>query len=156
MVAAAASDRARQRSIDMRFAEAIASSALTVALAACAQTPPHESVATTSASEKPHPTTADYRRYVKGNVPAFSSARVYDWDAPDPNHVVVWTSSAEAYLLTLFGACFGLESTHTILLSADGGTVRAGAAAVMVGTERCAIQLVERLDARAMKVDGLH
>ncbi|HEV7491997.1 MAG TPA: DUF6491 family protein, partial [Rhodanobacteraceae bacterium] len=128
---------------------------LALVLAACAQTPPRENAVATSASAKPHPTTADYRRYIKGNVPAFSSARVYDWDAPDPNHVVMWTSSAEAYLLTLFGACFGLESTHTILLSAEGSTVRPGAAAVMVGSERCTIQFVERLDARAMKVDGL-
>lgn len=140
----------------MRFANILAGSVLAIALAACAQTPPRENVAAAAASAKPHATTADYRRYIKGNVPAFSSARVYDWDAPDPSHVVVWTSSAEAYLLTLFGACFGLDSAHTILLSAEGNTVRPGAAAVMVGSERCTIQFVERLDARAMKVDGVH
>lgn len=140
----------------MRHADVLAGSVLALALAACAQTPSRDSAASTSATAKPHPTTADYRRYIKGNVAAFSSARVYDWDAPDPDHVVVWTSSAEAYLLTLFGACFGLDTTHTILLSAEGSTVRAGAAAVMVGPERCPIQFVERLDARAIKVDGLH
>ncbi|HET7925224.1 MAG TPA: DUF6491 family protein, partial [Rhodanobacteraceae bacterium] len=95
------------------------------------------------------------RRYVRGNVQAFNSSNVTDWDSPDPQHVVVWTSPAEAYLLTLFGACFGLESASTILLSADGGVVRPGAAAVMVGAERCRIQFVEKLDARAMKADKL-
>jgi len=127
-----------------------------LSLAACTQSRTHENPKGAAASAKPQPTTADYRRYIKGNAGVFSSASVYDWQAPDPNHVVVWTSPAEAYLLTLFGACFGLDSVQTILLSGDGGTVRAGAAAVMVGAERCPIQTVERLDARAMKADGVH
>ena len=141
----------------MRFVPAIASVALALCLAACASAPPaHEpSSPHSDAAAKPHPTTADYRRYVRGNVQAFNSSNVTDWDAPDPQHVVVWTSPAEAYLLTLFGACFGLESASTILLSADGGVVRPGAAAVRVGSERCRIQFVEKLDARAMKADKL-
>lgn len=142
----------------MRFVPAIASLALAAALAACTSTPPaHGDAQTTRADapSKPRPTTNDYRRYVRGNVQAFNSSSVTDWDSPDPQHVVVWTSPAEAYLLTLFGACFGLDSASTILLSADGGVVRPGAAAVMVGTERCRIQFVEKLDARAMKADKL-
>lgn len=140
----------------MRFLNVLAGSAFALVIAACAQAPTLGGAARTETPAKPHPTTADYRRYIKGDVPAFSSARVYDWDAPDLSHVVVWTSASEAYLLTLFGACFGLDTTHTILLSAEGGTVRAGAAAVMIGGQRCPIQFVERLDARAIKVDGLH
>ena len=141
----------------MRPVLAIASVALATALAACASAPPSHNDASSrsDAAAKPRPTTNDYRRYVRGNVQAFNSSSVTDWDAPDPQHVVVWTSPAEAYLLTLFGACFGLESASTILLSADGGVVRPGAAAVMVGSERCRIQFVEKLDARAMKADKL-
>jgi len=142
----------------MRPVLAIASVALATALAACASAPPSHNDASSSRSDaaaKPRPTTNDYRRYVRGNVQAFNSSNVTDWDAPDPQHVVVWTSPAEAYLLTLFGACFGLESASTILLSADGGVVRPGAAAVVVAAERCRIQFVERLDARAMKADKL-
>jgi hypothetical protein len=146
------------RRIDMRLVRAIASAALATALAACASAPPSHNDAQaprSDAAAKPRPTTNDYRKYVRGNVQAFNSSNVTDWDAPDPQHVVVWTSPAEAYLLTLFGACFGLESAATILLSADGGVVRPGAAAVMVGSERCRIQFVEKLDARAMKTDKL-
>ncbi|HKE47674.1 MAG TPA: DUF6491 family protein [Rhodanobacteraceae bacterium] len=130
--------------------------AFAVALAACASTRSHDDTTAAAAPDKPRATTNDYRRYIRGNVPAFNSARIIDWDSPDPNHVVVWTSPAEAYLLTLIGACLGLESTKTILLSADGGVVRPGGAAVMVGPDRCPIQLVDRLDAKAMKADGLH
>jgi len=147
------------RRFDMRLVLAIASAVLAAALTACSSTPPSRSDAAAAprsdAAAKPRPTTNDYRRYVRGNVQAFNSSSVTDWDAPDPQHVVVWTSPAEAYLLTLFGACFGLDSASTILLSADGGVVRPGAAAVMVGSERCRIQFVEKLDARAMKADKL-
>jgi hypothetical protein len=142
----------------MRFVSAIASIALAMSLAGCASAPPVRNDAPSPRSDeasKSRPTTADYRRYVRGNVQAFDASNVTDWDAPDPQHVVVWTSPAEAYLLTLFGACFGLESASTILLSADGGVVRLGAAAVRFGSERCRIQFVEKLDARAIKADKL-
>jgi hypothetical protein len=138
----------------MRFVLAIASLVLASALAACTSAP-LASAPKSEAPSKARPTADDYRRYIRGNVQAFDSSSVTDWDAPDPQHVVVWTSPAEAYFLTLFGACFGLESASTILLSADGGVVRPGAAAVMVGAERCRIQSVEKLDARAMKADKL-
>jgi hypothetical protein len=140
----------------MRFVLAIASLVLAGALSACTSAPHARNDAVAAkADAKPRPTTDDYRRYVRGNVQQFNSSNVTDWDAPDPQHVVVWTSPAEAYLLTLFGACFGLESASTILISADGGVVRPGAAAVMVGAERCRIQFVEKLDARAIKADKL-
>jgi uncharacterized protein DUF6491 len=140
----------------MRFVLAIASVLFAFALTACTSAPP-AAAANSNAPSKPHPTANDYRRYIRGNVQAFNSSSVTDWDAPDPQHVVVWTSPAEAYFLTLFGACFGLDTASTILLSADGGgVVRPGAAAVMVGAERCRIQFVEKLDARAMKADKLH
>ncbi len=138
----------------MRLAGIIGLLALTPAVSSCAH--PRGDDSEPSASARPAATAADYRRYIRGNVHAFSSARVYDWNAPDPSHVVVWTSPAEAYLLTLSGACFGLENAHTIFLAAEDGTVRPGSAAVAIGAERCRIQFVDRLDARAMKADGVH
>jgi len=132
----------------MRFVLAIASLALACALTACTSASPVRNDAPAAkADAKPRPTADDYRRYARGNVQAFNSSNVTDWDAPDPQHVVVWTSPAEAYLLTLFGACFGLETSQSILL---------GDGAVMVGPERCAISKVERLDARRMGADGVH
>jgi uncharacterized protein DUF6491 len=144
----------------MRIVVAIASVVVVALLAACAGGPARNDVSASRSSAatapaKPRPTTDDYRRYIRGSVSAFNSSGVTDWDSSDPNHVVVWTSPAEAYLLTLFGACFGLDSATTILLAADGGVVRPGAAAVMIGAERCRIQFVDKLDARAIKADGL-
>jgi len=115
-------------------------------LAACATPAAHDAHADAKAPPKQRATTDDYLRYVQGNAPSFGSKNVTDWTAPDPNHVVVRVSPIEAYLLTLFGACFGLETSQTILL---------GDGAVRVGPERCPISKVERLDARAMKADGV-
>lgn len=116
-------------------------------LAACASSATHDANAAAKAPPKQRATTDDYLRYVQATVPSFGSKNATDWNAPDPNHVVVWISPAEAYLLTLFGACFGLETSQSILL---------GEGAVMVGPERCAISKVERLDARRMRADGMH
>ena len=116
-------------------------------LAACASPATHDANAAAKAPPKQRATTDDYLRYVQATVPSFGSKNATDWNAPDPNHVVVWISPAEAYLLTLFGACFGLETSQSILL---------GDGAVMVGPERCAISKVERLDARRMRADGVH
>ena len=141
----------------MRLVVAIAMASLMILATSCTQHDARTNASSPSASAQPktRPTTNDYRRYMRGSVGAFSSSRVVDWDSPDPSHVVVWTSPAEAYLLTLFGACFGLQSAQTILLAAQDGVVRPGEAAVSVGPEHCRIQFVDRLDAKAMKADGL-
>jgi hypothetical protein len=140
----------------MRTFRAILVSLIVVMLAACAQPSARDSTGAKTATAKPRPTADDYRRYFRGHVTSFRASGLTDWDAPDPSHVVVWVSPLEAYFLTLYGACFGLEHATTILLSAEGGVLRAGGGAIMVGSERCSVQNVEKLDARAMKADGVH
>ena len=131
----------------MQTSKTIGLALLTGALAACATQATHDANADSKAPPKQRATTDDYLRYVQGNVRSFGSRNPTDWTAPDPNHVVVRVSPVEVYLLTLAGACFGLEKSQSILI---------GGGAVMVGPERCTISKVERLDARAMKADGVH
>jgi opacity protein-like surface antigen len=132
----------------MQISKTLAIALLASMLAACAASAKHDANADAKAPPKQRAATDDYLRYVEaGSVPSFGSKNATDWTAPDPNHVVVWVSPAEAYLLTLVGACFGLETSQSILL---------GNGAVMVGPERCPVSKVERLDARAMKADGVH
>jgi hypothetical protein len=131
----------------MRTSKTLAAALLASALAACATPAAHDANTPAKAPPKQRATTDDYLRYVQGTTPSFGSKNVTDWNAPDPNHVVVWVSPAEAYLLTLIGACFGLETSQTILLSPG---------VVMVGPERCPISKAERLDTRRMRADGVH
>jgi hypothetical protein len=120
---------------------------LVSALAACAAPAAHDANAPSKAPPKQRATTDDYLRYVQAAVPSFGAKNPTDWNASDPNHVVVWVSPIEAYLLTLSGACFGLETSQSILV---------GNGTVMVGPERCPVSKVDRLDARRMKADGVH
>ncbi len=116
---------------------------LTTLLAGCVQSPVRDA---------PTKARLDYRDYVIGGAIAFDFNRVDNWDSPDPDQVVVWTSPKEAYLLTLFGPCFALDHATTILLSSH-GSVRAGNDAVIVAGERCRIHRIDRLDARRLKAD---
>jgi hypothetical protein len=155
-IVAVARTTARRRRFPMRTFRAILVSAAVLAVASCAQPVARDPAGTASPAPKSRATADDYRRYFRGHVTSFRASGLTDWDAPDPNHVVVWVSPLEAYFLTLYGACFGLEHATTILLSADGGVMRPGGGAIMVGSERCSVQGVEKLDARAMKADGVH
>lgn len=92
----------------------------------------------------------DYQSYVVGSAPWFNFQRLSDWSSPDPSHVVVWTTPSQAYLLTLFGACFSLADAPTIMLSTH-GMVSAGNDAVIVQGERCPIQRIDRLDGRRLR-----
>jgi hypothetical protein len=116
---------------------------LATLLAGCAQSPVRDA----PAKAKP-----DYRDYVVGGAMAFDFNRVDNWDSPNPGEVVVWNGPNEAYLLSLFEPCFGLDHAATILLSSH-GSVRAGSDAVIVNGERCRIQRIDRLDARRLKAD---
>ena len=145
----------------MRTLTAILVSAFVVLLDSCSQPDPRQSATqdpadTRAPTTKVRPTADDYRRYLRGHVTSFRATGLTDWDAPDPNHVAVLVSPLEAYFLTLYGACFGLEHATTILLSAEGGVMRPGGGAIMVGSERCGVQTVDKLDARALKADGVH
>ena len=117
---------------------------LSTLLAACAPSPVRNDAA---AKAKPN-----YRDYVQGGAIAFDFNRVDNWDSPSPDQVVVWTSPNEAYLLSLFGPCFGLDHAATLVLSSR-GSVHAGSDAVIVAGERCRIHRIDRLDARRLKAD---
>ncbi|HET9834786.1 MAG TPA: DUF6491 family protein [Rhodanobacteraceae bacterium] len=121
-------------------------SLLLILLAACAQQP-----ARTSASAASHHTQIDYARYIVRPVGEFSFSSLYDWDSNDPNHAVVWVSPIEAYRLTLLGVCFDLQNAPTILLTSHNGQVNAGLDSIIVRNDRCAIQAIDKLDAKAIK-----
>ncbi|HJU27374.1 MAG TPA: DUF6491 family protein, partial [Rhodanobacteraceae bacterium] len=93
----------------------------------------------------------DYAKYVTGAVGMFSFSSLYDWDSNDPSHAVVWTTPFQAYRLTLLGPCFDLQNAPIIALTSQGGTVTAGLDSVLVRGERCGIQSIDKLDAKAIR-----
>ncbi len=122
---------------------------LSTSLCACVQQPARSS----SGAGEPAATHTgiDYAKYVTSTVGMFSFTSLFDWDSNDPDHVVVWTTPFQAYRLTLLGVCFDLQNTPTIALTSNGGTVTAGLDSVLVRHERCTIQTIEKLDAKAIR-----
>lgn len=119
---------------------------LTVALAACAQQPAHQS------SEHASSQTIDYGKYVQGDVPWFNFTSLYSWDSNQVGYVVVWTSPVQAYRLQLVGPCLGLQTaTGVIGLTSQDGLVSSNRDAVIAGGDRCGIMRIQRLDAKAIK-----
>ena len=125
---------------------------LAASLCACAQQPPRSADAATLAADTgSRHTGIDYSKYVVRTVGMFSFSSLYDWDSNDPTHAVVWTTPFEAYRLTLLGPCFELQHAPIIGLTSNGGTVTAGLDSVLVRGDRCTIQTIEKLDAKAIR-----
>src|SRR5581483_1787852 len=125
---------------------------LSAAQCTCAQQPPRsaDTAAPTAADTGSRHTGIDYSKYVVRTVGMFSFSSLYDWDSNDPSHAVVWTTPFEAYRLTLLGPCFELQHAPIIALTSNGGTVTAGLDSVLVRGDRCTIQTIEKLDAKAI------
>ncbi|MGH8213739.1 MAG: DUF6491 family protein [Rhodanobacteraceae bacterium] len=126
-----------------------------LALCACAQQParsPEAAAPVPSGGETATSRHAgiDYSKYVTRTVGMFAFSSLYDWDSNDPGHAVVWTTPFEAYRLTLLGPCFELQHAPIIALTSNGGTVTAGFDSVLVRGDRCTIQTIEKLDAKAI------
>lgn len=127
--------------------------ALLLTLAGCMQTvhgpagPQAPGASATRGAAKPK---LDYREYTTGVALSADFSRLDDWDSPDPEHVVLWSTPNRAYLLTLFGPCYELNGAPTIALTGR-SFVRADADAVLVRGERCRIQRIEQLDTRRLK-----
>ena len=125
---------------------------LAVSLGACAQQPARNAAGAAPAAETGAKHTGiDYAKYVTRTVGMFSFSSLYDWDSNDPTHAVVWTTPFEAYRLTLLGPCFELQHAPIIALTSNGGTVTAGLDSVLVRGDRCTIQTIEKLDAKAIR-----
>lgn len=124
---------------------------LILVLGACAQQSARKSDAPAAGETATKHAGFDYAKYVTGTVGMFSFTSLYSWDSNDPTHAVVWTTPFEAYRLSLLGPCFELQNAPIIALTSNNGIVTAGLNSVLVRGDRCTIQTIEKLDARAIR-----
>ena len=95
-----------------------------------------------------------YRSHAGAPVPSFHFfGRLDSWTPLGDSAVAVWTRPNEAYLLTLFGPCNGLEFTPFIGLTSSVGTVSARFDKVLVRDTGsinmpCTIQQIQPLDVK--------
>ena len=78
--------------------------------------------------------------------------RLEEWEAVDDEHLVVWTSRREAWLLQVWPNCNGLISSPTIALTSSVHRVYANIDKVLLAQhEVCRIQDIRSIDVAALK-----
>jgi hypothetical protein len=115
-------------------------------LAACSSTVPrHES----DAQER-----ARYASYAGEPQENFTwLGRYYSWDALGDNHLVLFTTPNDAYLITVQPPCTDLPFAQGIGLSSTGNTVHARLDSVIVKGWRCPINEIRKVDYTKMRAD---
>jgi hypothetical protein len=115
-------------------------------LAACSSTVPrHES----DAQQR-----ARYASYAGAPQDSFTwLGRYYSWDALGDNHLVLFTTPNDAYLITVQPPCTDLDFAQGIGLTATGSTVHARLDSVIVKGWRCPINEIRKVDYTKMRAD---
>jgi hypothetical protein len=117
----------------------------TVLLGACSGTP---------AREDTHASLDRYYRYAGEPIERFSYlGPLNGWDVLDGEHLVVYTSVNDGYLLTVELPCRDLQFKQAIALSSTGSSVTRGADFVTVGPDRCRISEIRKVDYGQLKRD---
>jgi Family of unknown function (DUF6491) len=77
----------------------------------------------------------------------------YSWESLGDNHIVVYTTPSDAYLLTVTPPCNDLNFVQSIGLTATAGTVYPRLDSVKVKGWRCPIAEIRRIDYARMRAD---
>ena len=77
----------------------------------------------------------------------------YSWESLGDNHLVVYTTPSDAYLLTVTPPCNDLNFVQSIGLTSTAGTVYPRLDSVKVKGWRCPIAEIRRIDYARMRAD---
>jgi len=129
-----------------RAAARLLAAAMLALLAACSSTVPrHES----DAQQR-----ARYAAYAGEPQDSFTwLGSYYSWDALGDNHLVLFTTPNDAYLITVQPPCTDLNFAQAIGLTATASTVHARLDSVIVKGWRCPINEIRKLDYTKMRAD---
>jgi hypothetical protein len=92
------------------FLQALSIATATMSLAACADAP---------SKPDPHSSLAQYERFAGAPVDSMPFMRLDSWQPLDDEHVVIWTSPREAYLLKVWPNCDWMVITPSIGLTSS-------------------------------------
>jgi hypothetical protein len=95
-----------------------------------------------------------YLQYAGAPIDQFTYLSHYDsWRSLSRTQLVVWTTTNEAYLLTVREPCINLQFTQRIGLTSTAGTVSSRLDSVLVDHERCQITQIRPVDYKKMRAD---
>ena len=100
----------RLRSETSPVLHACAIAVVAMALAACADSP---------SKPDPHSTLAQYQQFAGTPIDSMDFIRLDSWQPVDDQHLVIWTSPREAYLLTVWPNCDWMVITPDIALTSS-------------------------------------
>lgn len=93
-----------------------------------------------------------YLDYTGAPIKEFHSWRLDSWEAVGRNKLVVWSSTNEAYLLTVWDTCQNLQFANHVGVSSTMHSISTFET-VRVGRERCPISEIRPIDIKRMKAD---
>ncbi len=115
-------------------------------LTACASGPPQKT-AQDVALER-------YQSYAGPPLPYFTwLGRFYSWEPLGKDHLVVFTTSFDAYLLKVWPPCDMRFVVNAIGVTSTSSTVSARLDSVIAGRQRCPIDEIRRIDYRRMRAE---
>ena len=95
-----------------------------------------------------------YLQYAGAPIDHFTYLSHYDsWRSLSRTQLLVWTTSNDAYLLTVREPCINLQFTQRIGLSTTAGTVSNRLDFVLVDHDRCQITEIRPVDYKKMRAD---
>ncbi|HEY4365797.1 MAG TPA: DUF6491 family protein [Steroidobacteraceae bacterium] len=96
-----------------------------------------------------------YSQYAGEPISSFSLlGGLYNWSSLGKDKVAVWTTSSQAYLLTVQLPCNELPFAQRIGVTSAGSTVSKGLDFVKVGHQKCPIAEIRPIDYRRMQQDA--
>jgi hypothetical protein len=98
------------------------------------------------------PAVERYSKYALAPVDSFTAFRIDSWTSLSRNQLLIWPHFDEAYLVTVWDACFDLPFAERIGVARTGPTVTKFDK-IIVGRDRCPISEIRPVDIKKMKSD---
>jgi hypothetical protein len=93
-----------------------------------------------------------YESYIGEPIRGFTAFRMQSWQPVSRTQLILWTSTNDAYLLTVSNNCPELMFTDSVQVTSTASGIST-LDQVRVGGDRCPIQKIQPIDIRAWRVD---
>jgi len=93
-----------------------------------------------------------YEPYIGEQIRSFSAFRIDSWQSVDRDHLILWTSLNDAWLITIGGSCPDLMFADRIRVTSTGSQVSTFDKVIVRG-DTCLIDTIQPINVRQMKAD---
>ena len=105
-----------------------------------------------SAIGRSEQTLEKYEPYIGEPIRGFTAFRIDSWQSVDRDHLILWTSMNDAWLITIGGSCPDLMFTDRIRVTSTGSQISTFDKVIVRG-DTCLIDTIQPINVRQMKAD---